>query len=142
MPRKARKKPHNHYVCKWCGETRRDDKYYKCAIDNEKFICKDCLKQKYKDLSKRCSKENTLLILCHYLDLPFYWEICKSLCVGEDIGIYIRQCNIAQYDLTSFEDGFLQHELDYQSTYFIDKAHICNLLDNLKANIETIKSEI
>ena len=145
MPKSfARKKPKKwkYYDCKWCGDKKREDDFFKCSIDHEKFICTDCIKAKYNDLCDKCSKENALLIMCHYLDIPFYWDICKSLCVGEDIGIYVRQCNIAQYDLTSFEEGFISAKLDYTNTYLIDKERICTLIGGVQERLEAIKKEV
>lgn len=140
----TRKKPKKwkYYSCVWCGEKKREDKFFKCSIDNQKYICTDCIKAKSDELSEKCSKENRIIVLCHYLDIPFYWDVCKSLCEGEDIGIYIRQCNMEQYDLDSFEKSFIEPKLDYECTYLIDKEHLCNLLDGVKQQIDVIKKEI
>ena len=145
MPKSwAKKQPkkYKYYSCAWCGEKKREDKFFKCSIDNEKFICRDCIKAKSDNLSQRCSKANRILILCHLMDIPYYWDICKSLCDGEDIGIYIRQCNLHQYDMESFEQSFIEPKLDYEAAYTMDKAHLCTMLDELQHKIETIKNEI
>ena len=36
------------------------------------------------------------MVCCHYLDIAFFFDIYKSLEIGQGLGYYIRQLNLLQ----------------------------------------------
>ena len=94
--------------CKWCGKEKKQSKFYKISLDRGADICSDCINAKYAELCQKTDKTKAILACCHYLDTAFNYDICKSLAIGEGIGIYLRQLNLRQnQEPESFEQGII-----------------------------------
>ena len=132
------------YTCRRCGKEKSRAFFFKCSIDNQTMICKDCISDKYEELLKRTGKKNALFICCHYLDIPFYAEIADSLKTGEGIGEYVRQYNIKQYNDMNFEDSMIKYPLNFDRDYSVqnERCRICGVLDNIQSAINTAMLEI
>lgn len=73
-------------------------------------VCLPCLKDRFKDLSNRYGERMAMTIMCHYLDIPFYYSMYDALIKKNDgftIGSYVRQMNNKQYQNKSFVNTIL-----------------------------------
>lgn len=127
--------PVKMYTCKWCGESKREDKFFKCCINRDVLICSDCIKKKYNEICAKREKVLAIIICCHYLDIAFYKYIYDSLGDKQGIGYYVRQLNLAQNDPDNFEKGLLHNNIvGYREA---DKR-----IDNAKKNLDKIIENI
>ena len=135
--------PKNYYTCRWCGNEKSEDKFFKCSIQHKSYICTDCIKAKYNDLNGKCEKYLAIFICCSALDIAFYWDIYRSLEIGQGIGIYVRQLNLLQnQNPDTFEDGIIKNNIiDYTPEDMkIDKAKA--ELRDIISRLEVIRDEI
>lgn len=147
IKRKAVKKtiqePKNYYPCRWCGKEKSEDKFFKCSIQHKSFICTDCIKEKYNSLNGKCEKYLAIFICCSALDIAFYWDIYRSLKIGQGIGIYVRQLNLLQnQNPDTFEDGVIKNNIiDYTPKDMkIEKAKA--ELTDIMNRLEVIRDDI
>lgn len=74
-----------------------NDKYYP--------VCRKCLEKKFEEYRNRYGEHKAMMIICHYLDVPFYFSLYDSVIHSNDsftIGMYLRQMNNRQYMNKSF----------------------------------------
>ena len=119
------------------------DKFFKCSIQHKSFICQDCIKEKYNDLNARCEKHLAIFICCAILDIAFYWDIFRSLDIGQGIGYYVRQLNLVQnQNPDTFEDGIIKNNIiDYTPKDMkIDKAK--SEINNVICMLDAIKNDL
>lgn len=138
-----KKEPKTAYRCRYCDKDKPEDKFFKCAIQHKSFICQDCIKKKYNDLNARCEKHLAIFICCAILDIAFYWDIYRSLEIGQGIGYYVRQLNLVQnQNPDTFEDGIIKNNIiDYTPKDMkIDKAK--TEINNIIAMLDAIKNDL
>ncbi len=131
------------YKCRWCGKEKVAEKFFKCSIQHNSFICSDCIKQKYNELNRKCEKYLAIFICCHYLDIAFYWDIYQTLKIGEGIGYYIRQLNLIQnQNPDTFEDGIIKNSIiDYTPRDF--KVNLIKeQMSDIITELEKIKNDM
>ena len=79
------------------------------------LFCKDCIQKMFAELSKRYNSEQTaLMICCHYLDVPFYASLYKSITENNNffnVGLYLRQLQMKQYQYQDFSTCLMNGEL-------------------------------
>lgn len=139
----VKKEPKTAYRCRYCDKDKPEDKFFKCAIQHKSFICQDCIKKKYNDLNARCEKHLAIFICCAILDIAFYWDIYRSLEIGQGIGYYVRQLNLVQnQNPDTFEDGIIKNNIiDYTPKDMkIDKAK--TEINNIIAMLDAIKNDL
>ena len=104
------------YRCTKCGAEHENpiNKFYKSTWsqlynDNDKYcpVCKKCLNELFDEYSRRYKSDRTaLLIICHYIDIPFYYSLYDSLVLNNSnfsIGMYTRLVlNQKQYQYKTF----------------------------------------
>lgn len=137
------KEPKPVYRCRYCDREKTEDKFFKCSIQHKSFICQDCIKKKYNDLNARCEKHLAIFICCAILDIAFYWDIYRSLDIGQGIGYYVRQLNLLQnQNPDTFEDGVIKNNIiDYTPKDMkIDKAK--TEINNVICMLDAIKNDL
>lgn len=137
------KEPKPVYRCRYCDKEKTEDKFFKCSIQHKSYICTNCIKAKYNDLNGKCEKYLAIFICCSALDIAFYWDIYRSLEIGQGIGIYVRQLNLLQnQNPDTFEDGIIKNNIiDYTPEDMkIDKAKA--ELRDIISRLEVIRDEI
>ena len=137
------KEPKNCYTCRWCNVEKSEDRFFKVSIQHRSFICTDCIKQKYEELNGRCEKYLAIFICCSALDIAFYWDIYRSLDIGQGIGYYVRQLNLLQnQNPDSFEQGIIKNKIiDYTpKDYKSDKTK--TELTEIINKLEMIKNDL
>lgn len=137
------KEPKPVYQCRYCDREKTEDKFFKCSIQHKSFICQDCIKKKYNDLNARCEKYLAIFICCAILDIAFYWDIYRSLDIGQGIGYYVRQLNLVQnQNPDTFEDGVIKNNIiDYTPKDMkIDKAK--SEINNVICMLDAIKNDL
>ncbi len=132
------KEPKPVHHCRFCDKDKPEDKFFKCSIQHKSFICQDCIKKKYSELNARCEKHLAIFICCAALDIAFYWDIYRSLEIGQGIGYYVRQLNLLQnQNPDTFAEGVIKNNIiDYTPKDMkIDKvkAEISNVISMLDA---------
>lgn len=104
------------YRCTMCGSEHENpiNKFYKSTWsqlwnDNDKYcpVCKKCLDKLFDEYSRRYKSDKTaLMIICHYIDIPFYYSLYDSLVANNSnfsIGMYTRLVlNQRQYQYKTF----------------------------------------
>lgn len=104
------------YRCTMCGAEHDNpiNKFYKSTWsqlynDNDKYcsVCKKCLDKLFDEYSRRYKSDKTaLMIICHYIDIPFYYSLYDSLVKNNSnfsIGMYTRLVlNQKQYQYKTF----------------------------------------
>lgn len=131
------------YHCRFCNKDKIESDFFKCSIQHKSFICQDCIKKKYIDLNARCEKYIAIFICCATLDIAFYWDIYRSLEIGQGIGYYVRQLNLLQnQNPDTFAEGVIKNNIiDYTPKDMkIDKAkaeisNVISMLDALKNDL-------
>lgn len=139
----VQKEPEAVYRCRHCDKDKTEDKFFKCSIQHKSFICQDCIKKKYNDLNARCEKHLAIFICCAILDIAFYWDIYRSLDIGQGIGYYVRQLNLVQnQNPDTFEDGIIKNNIiDYTPKDMkIDKAK--TEINNIISMLDAIKNDL
>lgn len=138
-----KKEPKAVYRCRYCNKDKTEDEFFKCAIQHKSFICQDCIKKKYNDLNARCEKHLAIFICCAILDIAFYWDIYRSLDIGQGIGYYVRQLNLVQnQNPDTFEDGIIKNSIiEYTPKDMkIDKAKA--EINNIISMLDAIKNDL
>ena len=131
------------YKCRWCNKEKSDKAFYKCSIENHSYICTECITQKYKEIICKHEKYKALMVCCHYLDIAFFFDIYKSLEIGQGLGYYIRQLNLLQNrNPDSYEKGILKDcSIDYTPTEY-SNTYLKSKLDDVIKELEVIKNDI
>lgn len=104
---------HETYKCLACGKEfdSPSGHFYKTKSKlyekNDMYypICQSCLRKKFDEYTKRYNEQIATIIICHYLDIPFFYSLYDSLIKKNDgfnIGMYIRQMNNQQYKTKTF----------------------------------------
>ena len=129
--------------CQWCGKEKKQSQFFKISIVRGADICTDCINAKYTDLCSKTDKAKAILACCHYLDTAFNYDICKSLAIGEGIGIYLRQLNLRQnQDPENFEQGLIDG-FDFIAEHQEQtNKKAKNELTEIMNKLEMIKNEI
>ena len=116
-----RKKPKTH-KCLCCGTTKSETAYYSKKIHDTWWdltysgvipYCKDCILKKYEyQVKKYGSEEKAMITLCHWCDVPYLPDLCKSLIDAEmiSVGEYFRCAGLKQYANESFEKMLTSEE--------------------------------
>ena len=68
-------------------------------------VCRSCLDRKFDEYRIRYDEITAVRILCHYLDVPFYFSLYDSIIQKNPdftIGMYLRQLNNKQYTGKTF----------------------------------------
>ena len=113
------------YTCMSCGHTytKQDGNFFKSTWSqlwnyNNKYmpVCKACLDNMMKEYTARYGSEETALkIICHYMDVPFYASLYKSIIEKNNtfsFGMYSRQIlNNRQYQYKTFQNSIIDGEL-------------------------------
>ena len=94
-------------------------------------------------MNARCEKHLAIFICCATLDISFYWDIYRSLEIGQGIGYYVRQLNLLQnQNPDTFAEGVIKNNIiDYTPKDMkIDKAkaeisNVISMLDAIKNDL-------
>jgi len=109
------------YTCLCCGYKKSEDdffisKYSKVWNESNKAVlfCKDCINKLFQEFTNRYKSEETALqICCSYLDVPFFTDLYRSIVEKNsffNVGLYLRQVNMRQYQYKSFQNSILEGE--------------------------------
>lgn len=101
------------YTCMCCGKEKENpvSNFYKTrsklytANDGYVPICRSCLNEMFEVYRKRYDEVTAVRIICHYLDIPFFYSLYTSVVAASDnftIGMYVRQMNNKQYASKTF----------------------------------------
>ena len=111
------------YRCLCCGRTYESpvghfykSQWSKLYVQNSQFvpICKQCVEDLFTDLERRHKTKTACMILCHYMDVPFYHAVYNSIIENNNtfgIGMYMRMIQMRQYTKQDFSQTILTHEL-------------------------------
>ena len=94
--------PINHFFRTSSSLYAANDKYFP--------VCKKCLQQKFEEYTRRFDEKEATKIICHYLDIPFFYSLYDSISKkneGFSIGMYLRQMNNKQYNGKTFVNTIL-----------------------------------
>jgi len=111
------------YTCLCCGNKKKEDEFFiskwsKVWNETDKHVlfCKDCLNKLFVEFTNRFNSEKTALIICcAYLDVPFYATLYQSIIEKNsffNIGMYLRQTSLRQYQYKSFLNSIVEGELE------------------------------
>lgn len=137
------KEPKLFYRCRFCDKDKPEDQFFKCSIQHRSYVCQDCIKEKYNELNARCEKHLAIFICCAILDIAFYWDIYRSLGIGEGIGYYVRQLNLIQnQNPDTFAEGIIKNNIiDYTPKDMkVDKAK--KEIDSIINMLYAIKNDL
>lgn len=113
----------SEYICLCCGNKKNEDDFFvskwsKVWNDSAKHVlfCKDCLNTLFTEYTNRFKSEETALkICCAYIDVPFYASLYNSIVEKNNffnIGLYLRQLQMRQYQYKSFQNSILEGEFN------------------------------
>lgn len=120
------------YKCTCCGKEHDNpvSRFYKSTSklfeknDGYYPICRSCLDERFKEYRSRYGESQAVIIMCHYLDVPFYYSLYDSIIKATDnftIGMYLRQMNNRQYKSKTFVNTLLdKKELGIDEEKFDD----------------------
>lgn len=126
MPRKPRvaKVEQNNlsYTCICCGVEKSENQFYKSKwsqvwnnTNHTVLFCKSCIQKIFTEMTARYNSEETALIICcHYLDVPYYGSLYKSITENNaifNVGLYLRQLCLQQYQYQTFLNTLVSNEL-------------------------------
>lgn len=80
------------------------------ANDGYVTICQKCLQSKFEEYSNRFDERTAMIIVCHYMDIPFVYSLYDSIRTKNEtfsIGMYIRQMNNRQNQGKTFVNTLL-----------------------------------
>lgn len=63
-------------------------------------VCQKCLNEKFEEYKKRFNERTAVMIICHYMDIPFYYSLYDSIVKKNEsftLGMYVRQMNNMQH---------------------------------------------
>ena len=92
--------------------------------DNDRYstVCIDCLNSMFDYYKTRYNEQKALVIICHYLDIPFYFYLYDSIVQKNDkfsLGLYTRIINGKQYEGRTFVDTLMdKRELEINQSEF------------------------
>lgn len=107
------------YKCVSCGKEYQTAFKHFCKVNNshlwdsnDKYcpICIDCLNAKFEEYRKRYDEKTAILMICHYLDMPFYFDLYDSIVRNNTnftIGLYTRVLNGRNYMNKTFVNTLL-----------------------------------
>lgn len=109
------------YKCLKCGieHVNPVNKFYKTtsklykANDGYCAICNECIREVFDEFTKRYDEATAVKIICHYLDVPFYYSLYSNVSKKSDsftIGRYLRRMNNTQYRGRSFVNTLLDRK--------------------------------
>ena len=116
--------PSHDYRCLCCGKNYENpvghfykSQWSKLYVQNSQYlpICKDCVDALFADLERRYSTKKATMILCHYLDVPFYHAVYDAVISNNNvfsIGMYMRTIQMKQYSKQDFSQTILTGELN------------------------------
>lgn len=116
--------PSHDYRCMCCGKTYENpvghfykSQWSKLYVKNSQFlpICKACCDAIFEDLEKRYNTKKATMIMCHYLDVPFYHAVYDNVISNNNtfsIGLYMRTIQMKQYSKQDFSQTILTGELN------------------------------
>lgn len=109
------------WTCVCCGTEKNEDNFFSSrwskmwAVTNHKvLICKDCVQKLFDEYLKRYDEYTALKICCHYLDVPVERSLYDSIVQNNNhfnIGFYLRQLQLRQSQLRSFDISIVNGEL-------------------------------
>lgn len=115
----------SEYTCSRCGRTfsLSSNRFYKVVYSEEYKandgycnICKECINELFEQWARKYKDERVaMIIVCHYLDIPFYHSLYDSIQQNNDqfkVGLYVRQINGIQYRQKSFCTTLSDGELE------------------------------
>lgn len=141
------------YKCMKCGVEHHNpvNKFFKTKSklyeQNDMYypVCISCLNEKFNEYTKRYNEHTAMILICHYLDIPFYYSLYDSIIKKNDgfsIGMYVRQMNQTQYRGKTFVNSLVdKKELGLDSIQFeIEKETKWSIseLKNKKNSIEIV----
>ncbi|MGF6375101.1 hypothetical protein M2140_000135 [Clostridiales Family XIII bacterium PM5-7] len=120
------------FTCTMCGKSYENPerRFFKTKSKlyekNDMYycVCRSCLEEKFEEFKKRYDERTAMLVMCHYLDVPFYYSLYDSVIKNNDkftIGLYFRQMNTKQ---------------------FYSKTFVNTLVDKKELGIDTEKYEV
>lgn len=116
--------PSHDYRCLCCGKTYENpvghfykSQWSKLYVQNSQFLpfCKDCVDALFEDLERRYNTKKATMILCHYLDVPFYHAVFENVVANNNVfsvGMYMRTIQMKQYSKQDFSQTILTGELN------------------------------
>lgn len=141
--KKVVKKPETVYRCRWCERDKVESRFFKCSIQHKSYVCTDCIKEKYRELNNKCEKYLAIFICCSDLNIAFYWDIYKSLEIGQGIGYYVRQLNLVQNMLPdTFEEGIIKNNIIDYTPKDMKMDKVKDDLTNIIKSLENIKNDL
>lgn len=110
------------YTCLCCGVEKNETNFFKSKwsqvwnnSNKTVLFCKECIQKIFTEMSQRYNSEEVALkICCHYLDVPFYASLYKSITENNSIfnvGLYLRQLQMRQYQYKSFLTSLVDNQL-------------------------------
>ena len=116
--KKTATKDQEIFKCLRCGKEHKDavGRFFKAknkmyAGNSDYYpICQSCLNEKFEEYRRRYDERTAVMILCHYLDVPFYYSLYDSIIKKNDgftMGMYMRQMNNSQYRGKTFVNTLL-----------------------------------
>lgn len=108
------------YKCSSCGASYSNPlgyflkiPYSPLWVSNDKYcpICTKCLNEKFEEYRRVYDEVTALIIMCHYLDVPFYYYVydnIKKKFGTFKIGLYTRTINGKQYENKSFANTLIE----------------------------------
>lgn len=81
--------------------------------DNYCPICVKCLNEKFEEYRKLYDEVTAVIIICHYIDVPFYYSIYDNIKKKNNtfkIGLYTRTMNGSQYKNKSFATSLIEKQ--------------------------------
>lgn len=120
------------YRCLCCGKEHENpiSRFFKSPSklfaynDGYYPVCRQCLNDRFKDYKSRYGERQAVIIMCHYLDMPFYYSLYDSIiksCDDFTIGMYLRQMNNRQYYSKTFVTTLIEkRELGIDEEKFDD----------------------
>lgn len=109
------------WTCVCCGEEKIEDHFFSSkwskiwrTTNHKVLVCKDCIQKLFDEYKNRYDEFTALKICCHYLDIPVYRLLYDSIVQNNNffnVGLYIRQLQLGQYQYKGFEVSMVDGEL-------------------------------
>ncbi len=132
------------HQCKWCGKDKTEKEFIKYGLDRNIFICKECITEKYFNLTYMYGQAKAVLVCCHYLNAPFIIREVDNLGIYEGIGEYLRKCNLKQNRNNDFEQSLIDLPLDFHSVSKEEehRAEMNSAIDTVIDTLNKLKGKI
>lgn len=122
VKKKVVPKETKEYACLCCDVTKKETEFFKSkwskvwhGSDQTVLFCKDCINKLFTEFTDRYHSEKTALkICCAYLDVPYYASLYESIIEKNsffNVGLYLRQLQMRQYQYKSFLNSVVDGEL-------------------------------